>query len=149
MSIAAALAYEEEIEKLMRLVADDAARRAPAAILVNSNSTLEWTPIPPGPNQENQEFQEMMQRMRHRVAQEMAVPAHMLVGRELSTRQQYEMELERIRLRPDGGFLEEARFLQRTRSEQALSSIREADLREEPSSEATPVVKKYGRVLEP
>lgn len=144
MSIAAALAYEEEIEKLMRLMARDEARRAPAAILVNSNSTLEWAPIPTEPRPE---FQEMMQRMRHRVAQEMAVPAHMFgapqpSAQEVQQRQQEQMM--RLHLSPDGGFQEEARFLR----EQLLRGmgVREDELHDEP---AAPVVKKYGRMLEP
>lgn len=149
MSIAAALAYEEGIKKLMRLMAREEALRAPTAILVNSNSTLEWAPIPPEPNPE---FQEMMQRMRHRVAQEMAVPANMFgaprpSAQEVQQRQQEQM----MRLQQDQSFLNDALLKSLGVNNDDLNELlREAGKGpskvEEP---AAPVVKKYGRMLEP
>lgn len=141
MSIAAALAYEAEIEKMMRLMERRESLRAPAVSY--SDSTLTWQPMPYEPDQQ---FQEMMQHLRHSVAQEMAVPEHLLraqpqsAAQELRQRQQEEMM--RIHLRPDGGFEEEARlFRERVLGEMSVP-------REEPEEEK-PVARKYGRMLEP
>lgn len=156
MSIEAALAYEEEIERMMRIAERREALRPAAAIRV-SDSTLQWEPILTEPDVH---FQEMMKHLQHRVAQEMAIPAAMLgtprlTAQEVQQRQQEQMM--RLHLRPDGGFEEEARFLR----EQLLGGlgVDNADLNallreagkgptktEEP---AAPVVKKYGRMLEP
>lgn len=150
MSIEAALAYEEEIERLMRIAELREARRPAAAIRI-SDSTLQWEPILTEPDAH---FQEMMKHLQHRVAQEMAVPAVMF-GTPRPTAQEVQRQQQEQMLR----LLQEQQLSTDTVLKLMGLGVNNDDLNEllreagkgptKTEEPAAPVVKKYGRMLEP
>lgn len=137
MSIAAGLAYEAQLEELMRLAVRREELRPAVALRVSDSTIVEWEkPVEP-----DEHFQEMVQHLRHRVAQEMAVPAHMITTTQTTAQELYQREQQQMmRI-----------YLSQQLSTEELIDVMGLGQPKAPVEVAppTPPVKKYGRMLEP